>query len=61
MIRKERNYGCRLSEFSICGIPAFAMENELMRIGILAGKGGDIYEWLHKGTDTAAVIVANPT
>lgn len=48
----QRNYGCRISEFKIYETPVVVLENELLRIGVLAGKGADIYEFLDKRTDT---------
>lgn len=47
-----RNYGCRISEFVYQGLKVVILENELLRVGILADKGTDIYEFLHKPTDT---------
>jgi len=52
MSKQNRNYDCRVSEFTIGKIPALALENNIFRVGILAGKGGDIYELVHKETDT---------
>ena len=48
----QRNYGCRISEISISKTPVIVLENELVRVGVLAGKGADIYEFLDKRTDT---------
>ena len=47
----ERNFGCRLMEFTYRGLPAIALQNELLRITLLAGKGGDIFEFLYKPMD----------
>jgi hypothetical protein len=47
----ERNFGCRLTEFVYCGLPTVTLENELLRVTILAGKGGDIFEFLYKPLD----------
>lgn len=52
MIAQSRNYGCRITRFSIAGVEAVTMENEQLRISFLPGKGGDIFEFLHKPTDT---------
>jgi hypothetical protein len=46
-----RNYGCRITEFIIAGYRAVAMENEKLRVTILADKGSDIYEFLYKPKD----------
>ena len=48
----ERNYGCRITEFLIHGLRTVTVENECIRISILADKGTDIFEFLHKPTDT---------
>jgi hypothetical protein len=47
-----RNYGCRVWEFVFQGMNVVVLENEVLRIGILADKGTDIYEFLYKPTDT---------
>ena len=48
-----RNYGCRIeTDWTIKGIRAVVIENEILRVTILSGKGGDVYEFLHKPTDT---------
>lgn len=48
----HRNFGCRLSEFVLKGYRAVTLENEKMRVTVLADKGTDIYEFLYKPTDT---------
>ena len=48
----ERNFGCRATEYVYRGLRTVALENELLRVTVLAGKGGDIVEFLHKPTDT---------
>ena len=48
----ERNYGCRLTETVYRGLRALTMENEVLRVTILVDKGTDIFEFLHKPTDT---------
>ena len=49
----ERNYGCRLNdELTYRGLRVLVMENELIRVSILLDQGTDIYEFLHKPTDT---------
>lgn len=48
-----RNHGCRAhTGVSLHGIAAVILENELVRLTILAGKGADVYEFLHKPSDT---------
>ena len=48
----ERNFGCRINEYTYRGLKTVFMENELLRVGILADKGTDIFEFLHKPSDT---------
>ena len=48
----ERNYGCRITEYIYRGLRTIILENELIRVTILADKGSDIIEFLHKPTDT---------
>jgi hypothetical protein len=49
----ERNWGCRISlEHTYKGYRAVVMQNDLLRVTILADKGGDIVEFLHKPSDT---------
>lgn len=50
--KNERNFGCRISEFIFRGMRTVVLENETLRVGILADKGTDIFEFLHKPTDT---------
>ena len=47
----ERNFGCRLTEYVYRDLPTVAMENDLLRVTVLAGKGGDIFEFLYKPLD----------
>jgi len=47
-----RNYGCRLLEFELFGYRTIALENEFLRVTVLADKGACIYELLHKPSDT---------
>ena len=48
----ERNYGCRLMEYSYRGLRTITLENEIIRVSVLVDKGTDIFEFLHKPTDT---------
>lgn len=48
----ERNYGCRLIEYVYKGLNTITLENEIIRVTILADKGTDILEFLHKPSDT---------
>lgn len=49
----ERNYGCRVSDsWTYRGLKTAVIENELLRIVVLIDKGADIYQFVHKPTDT---------
>jgi hypothetical protein len=48
----NRNYGCRITEFIHKGYRCVALENEKLRVTIIADKGADIYEFLYKPRDT---------
>jgi hypothetical protein len=47
----ERNFGCRITEYVYRGLRTIALENELLRVSILADKGSDIFEFLYKPLD----------
>ena len=47
-----RNHGCRISdEWTFAGMRTIVLENELLRIVILADKGSDIVEFRYKPLD----------
>jgi hypothetical protein len=47
-----RNHGCRISdEWSLAGMRAIVLENELLRVVVLADKGSDIVEFRYKPLD----------
>jgi hypothetical protein len=49
----ERTYGCRISDaWTFRGLKVVVLENEIVRVTVLADKGADIYELIHKPTDT---------
>ncbi len=49
----ERNHGCRISDaWTYRGLKTAVMENEILRISVLADKGADIFELVYKPTDT---------
>lgn len=48
---QDRNWGCRVSEHTFRGMRMVSLENELLRISVLADKGTDIYEFLYKPAD----------
>ena len=47
----QRNYGCRIREYLYRDLRTIVMENEPLRITILADKGTDIVEFLYKPLD----------
>ena len=47
----ERNFGCRLMEYTYRGLRTLTLENELLRVSILADKGTDIFEFNYKPLD----------
>jgi galactose mutarotase-like enzyme len=52
-IAKYRNNGCRITDESTYkGMRVLFLENEILRIGVLLDKGADIFQFLHKPTDT---------
>ncbi|MFD1934692.1 DUF4432 family protein [Nonomuraea mangrovi] len=50
-----RNWAARLREITIEGMRALVLENERLRVTVLADKGGDVVEFLHKPSDTDLV------
>src|SRR5215510_1255037 len=50
----NRNYGCRITELVLEGHRCIALENEKLRVTIIADKGTDIYEFLYKPRDVGA-------
>ena len=48
----ERNFGCQVNEVVWRGLRTVTLENEPLRITVLADKGTGIVEFLHKPTDT---------
>ena len=47
----QRNWGARVREYAQDGMPLVVLENELLRLAFLAGKGADLVEWLFKPLD----------
>jgi hypothetical protein len=48
-----RHFDCRITDDLIYkGMRTIYLENDLVRVGILLDKGADIFEFLHKPTDT---------
>jgi len=64
--RPQRNWGARVLEYECRGMRAVFLENELLRVGVLAGKGTDVFEFNYKPRDMDFVWltaggVRNPT
>src|SRR5262249_59986055 len=50
--RPQRNWGARLREYDVAGgLRAVFLENELLRVGVLADRGTDVFELLYKPRD----------
>jgi hypothetical protein len=47
-----RGHGCRLLQYTHRSLTHIVIENERLRVTILADKGADIVEFLHKASDT---------
>ena len=48
-----RHFGCRITDDLVYrGMRALFLENDLVRVGVLLDKGTDIFQFLHKPTDT---------
>jgi uncharacterized protein DUF4432 len=47
----QRNWGARVREYVVQGMQAVFLENERLRIGLLADKGTDLFELLYKPRD----------
>lgn len=49
----ERTHGCRISDsWTYRGLKTVVLENELLRVSLIADKGADVFELSHKKTDT---------
>ena len=51
-----RNHHCRMAEYTAHGLRLLFLENELLRVGVLVDKGADIFQFLHKPTDTEFML-----
>lgn len=49
--RAQRNWGARIHESAVDGLPLIVLENQLVRLGFLVGKGGDLVEFNYKPCD----------
>lgn len=52
--RPARNWGARVHEIAVAGVPAIVLENELLRVTVLAGLGADVIEFCYKPADLDA-------
>ncbi|MDQ3863462.1 MAG: DUF4432 family protein, partial [Actinomycetota bacterium] len=52
MYRPQRNWGARVLEYDYKGMRTVFLENEKLRVGVLAGKGTDVVEFNYKPQDT---------
>jgi hypothetical protein len=51
--QRERTHGCRISDaWTYRGLKTVIIENELVRVTVLADKGADISSFVHKPSDT---------
>jgi len=53
---RHRNFGCRITEFVFHGLRCVSLENQSLRVSIAADKGADIFEFLHKPSDTECLL-----
>jgi len=56
--RRQRNWGCRIHNTRYLGIRTIVLENETIRISVLAGKGTDLVEFNYKPRDLDFVWLA---
>ena len=49
--RLQRNWGARVSEYKHKGVETVFLENEKLRVGVLGGKGTDVFEFNYKPRD----------
>lgn len=49
--RRQRNWGARVHETALFGLAAVVLENERIRVTVLAGKGSDVVEFNDKRRD----------
>lgn len=56
--RPQRNWGCRIHDTQVQGIRTIVLENEVIRISVLAGKGTDLVEFNYKPHDLDFVWLA---
>ena len=54
----QRNWGARIRDLTYQGMRLIVLENEVLRVGVLAGKGADIVELNYKPRDLDLVWLA---
>lgn len=54
----QRNWGARIRDYTWQGMRLLVLENEMLRVGVLAGKGADIVELNYKPRDLDLVWLA---
>lgn len=54
----QRNWGARIRDLTYHGMRLIVLENEVLRVGVLAGKGADIVELNYKPRDIDLVWLA---
>ena len=50
-IQAAEELGARVLEYRYIGMRAVYLENELLRVGVLANKGTDVFEFTYKPRD----------
>lgn len=56
----QRNWGARVREYAWQELPLVVLENELIRVGVLAGRGTDILELNYKPRDVDFAWLSPP-
>ena len=56
--RPQRNWGARIHDYTVQGMRLVIIENEFLRMGVLAGKGADLVELNYKPRDVDLIWLA---
>lgn len=56
--RPQRNWGARIHDYTVQGLRLVIIENEVLRLGVLAGKGADLVEMNYKPRDIDLIWLA---
>jgi len=59
-LTSSRQHGCRVTEFLHLGYAALVLENDLLRITLLPGKGSDVIQFLYKPMETDFMWSSEP-